>query len=400
MKSSYITAAAILAISTGWILTGSDASDKADINIEKPETLTKVRVDDSVAELTYAEFVVNGLTEADRKVVVKAETSGTVSDIDVEEGKIIKEGQVIATLYMDSRDLQYKQAKSLVKQMQIEFDAVNKLAEKGLTSNAKIAEATTKLEQAKASLENIEREIKDIKIKAPFEGILEKISVEQGDFVDVGNNVATVIDMDPVKIVSYISEVYVKDIMKVSSMTRGNKLDFLKTIKGKASFINGDEIDCKVSYISSSADPITRTFKIELVADNPNHVIPEGLTVELRVPFSAQKAHKLSPALLALNDKGEMGIKIVDENNIVRFHVINIIKHTPEAIWFGGLPDNIKVITVGQDFVKEGQKVIPVNSKEVTERTKKIVEGDKKSPQQPKQKVKPKPEPMPTQEKK
>lgn len=388
MKSSHITAATILILSAGWILTGSDAEDKVEINTSKQESLTKVRVRDSVAELTYAEFVANGLTEADRKVVVKAETSGTVSDIDVEEGTIVQEGQVIASLYMDSRDLQYKQAKSLVKQMQIEFDAVKKLAEKGLTSNAKIAETTTKLEQAKAALENIEREIKDIKIKAPFEGILEKISVEQGDFIDVGNPIATVIDMDPVKIVSYISEVYVKDIMKVSSITRGNKLDFLKIIKGKAKFINGDEIDCNVSYISSSADPVTRTFKIELIADNPNHVIPEGLTVELRAPFKATQAHKLSPALLALNDKGEMGIKIVDENNIVRFHPINIVKHTPEAIWFGGLSKNIKVITVGQNFVKEGQKVIPVNEKKVAEMTKQIVDNDKKAQQSAKQEKK------------
>ncbi|MCP4393268.1 MAG: efflux RND transporter periplasmic adaptor subunit [Alphaproteobacteria bacterium] len=379
MKSSYITAAAILVLSTGWVLSGSIEGPVVEKEHKiATETLTTVRVRNSAVELTVAEFITNGLTKADRKVEVKAETSGTIADLDAKEGTMVREGDVIASLDMDSRRTQYNQAKSLVRQMQIEFDAVNKLAEKGLTSNSRIAGATANLEQAKAALERIALDIKDVNVKAPFDGVLEKVHVEKGDFIDVGNSIATVIDMDPIKIEASVSERYVKSIIRISKVTRNGKPNkILEQIKGKARFVNGEEIDCRVAYISSSADPVTRTFRVELEADNPKHAIPEGLTVELRVPFDQVMAHKVSPALLALNDKGDIGIKVVDENDTVQFYTVNIIKHKPEAIWFGGLPKNIKLITVGQDFVKVGQKVISVDEALVAEKTKEIVSNDK-----------------------
>ena len=75
-------------------------------------------------------------------------------------------------------------------------------------------------------------------------------------------------------------------------------------------------------------------------------------------------AHFVTPALLSLADDGAIGLKTVDERNRVRFRPVDIIKDTPAGVWLGGLPAEVRVITVGQDFVSAGQEVAPVGPDE------------------------------------
>ena len=75
-------------------------------------------------------------------------------------------------------------------------------------------------------------------------------------------------------------------------------------------------------------------------------------------------AHFVTPALLSLADDGAIGLKTVDERNRVRFRPVDIIKDTPDGVWLGGLPAEVRVITVGQDFVSAGQEVAPVGPDE------------------------------------
>ena len=93
-------------------------------------------------------------------------------------------------------------------------------------------------------------------------------------------------------------------------------------------------------------------------------VIAEGVTAELKLELGRLKAHFLTPAVLTLSDKGELGVKVVDQDNIVRFHTVQLIDDTPEGMWLTGLPDEAELIVVGQEFVRTGQKVEGVRVKE------------------------------------
>jgi len=71
-------------------------------------------------------------------------------------------------------------------------------------------------------------------------------------------------------------------------------------------------------------------------------------------------AHRISPALLARDDAGQVGVKIIESGNIVRFVPADIARSESDAIWLAGLPEMTTFITVGQGFVRDGQQVIPV----------------------------------------
>ena len=99
---------------------------------------------------------------------------------------------------------------------------------------------------------------------------------------------------------------------------------------------------------------------MELEIPNAGHKIRSGLTGELTLPLSPIRAHVVSPAVLTLSDGGRIGVRIVDDSDIVRFVPIRILSDSAEGLWVSGLKDGQRLITVGHEYVKAGQKVQPV----------------------------------------
>ena len=79
------------------------------------------------------------------------------------------------------------------------------------------------------------------------------------------------------------------------------------------------------------------------------------------MPLRSVKAHIVSPAILTLGDKGRIGVKTVGQDGRVRFQTVEIIEQDEQGLWIRGLPDEAQVITVGQDFVLDGQLVEAVD---------------------------------------
>ena len=99
---------------------------------------------------------------------------------------------------------------------------------------------------------------------------------------------------------------------------------------------------------------------MELEVPNPGHAVAEGITAKITLSVGETVAHRLSPAVLTLSDEGVMGIKVVNAENVVEFLSVTLVADTPEGTWLGGLPEELELISVGYEFVKQGQKVTAV----------------------------------------
>ena len=173
--------------------------------------------------------------------------------------------------------------------------------------------------------------------------------MEEGDVVSICNPVATIIDLNPLKIIGSVSE---KDIPRLK--IGEESVITLPSLKGK-------QITAKVTYISKSADPKTRTYRVEMEMDNPDMAIPAGLTARIAFPTGQASGYLVSPAVISLRDDGVIGVKTVEEGKVV-FHPVQIIETRPEGLVIAGLPDSITLITSGGDFVVEDQEVQGVPS--------------------------------------
>ncbi len=354
MKSSYIIAGGVAVAVAGWIYSGQFRAEELPEGTskvvmvqsaeKKSEQLARVRTRISVASEHPRNLILFGRTEASRMVDVRAETAGRIVALPVKKGANVKKGQVIARIAMDDRKARLDEAKALVNQYAIAYKAAQELSQKQYRSKVKLAESAAQLEMAKAGLESITTDIGRTVIRAPFAGVLDDRPVEIGDFAAIGGAVGHIVDLDPILVVGEVTERSVR-LLKTGTPALAKTLD-------------GQPLKGIVSYISKVASSTTRTFRVEVSVANSGAAVAAGQTAQMSLNMGMAKAHFITPAVLTLSSEGILGVKILDENGVVRFHTGTIVEDTPEGLWVEGLPDRIELITVGQEFVRTGQKAI------------------------------------------
>jgi multidrug efflux system membrane fusion protein len=308
-----------------------------------PERRPRVLVLRSSARTVRREILVSARTEPNRQVELRAETDGAVIDLDVERGADVKAGQRIVSLDMRDRAARLEEAEALIVQMQLQYEAAERLRGQQFVSEAQIAEAKARLLGAEAAKKSILDDIDYTTIEAPFDGVLQDRPVEIGDYVQSGDTVAFFVDTDPMIVVGEVKE------REVHSLSVGNS--------GAAQLVDGTTVDGTIRYLSPVADENTRTFQVELAVPNPDGDLRAGMTAELKLSAEEITAHSLSASALALADDGTVGVKAVDADNRVRFYPVEIVGTSPDGISVTGLPRELGIISLGQGFVVDGQLV-------------------------------------------
>ena len=350
---SPLIAAALAVLAAGWIASGQigngangaeQASAPSAQEVKQPRMT--VRVADLVARPREDIVTVTGRTEASRTVKLRAETAGQVIELLKYRGDTVVKGDVIARLRLGDRGAKLTEAKAVLRQREIEYEAAQKLHEKGFRSTTDQAASEARLDAARAVVEQMQIDVARTTLQAPFGGIVGEGHVELGDFVRVGDVAATIVDLDPVLAVGSVSERQIGALQKTGSAS--------------VTLIDGSTHTGTIRFISPLADPQTRTYRVELEIGNSDFRIRDGITAKIRFPLGVTRAHLVSPSVLTLNDDGEVGVRTVDENDNVRFKTVNILADETRGVWIGGLPERVRLIVVGQEFVGEGERVTPV----------------------------------------
>jgi membrane fusion protein, multidrug efflux system len=358
MRTTYITAIIIALLLAAWlasgVLGGEETPNPATLaeqnreqsRVDEDAAPTKVRV--SVLEATPQQRLVKvrGKTENKRTVDVKVELAGTVVDRPVDRGSLVAKGDLLCQLSVEDRQAALTEAQAALAQAQIEYSGALSLKEKGYNSDTAIAGAKARLAAAEANISRRNLDLQKIAVRAPFGGIVEDVHQEIGDYVVPGANCATVVDMDPMLLVGRVSE---QDVLNLSigQLATGH-------------LRSGETVAGPVTFIGQLTDPTTRTYAVEIELANPDRALRSGITTEIHIPVQTVLAQKISPALISLDDNGEIGIRTVNENNVVEFHHIEIMADANDGIWVHGLPNRAGVITVGQELVTAGERVDPV----------------------------------------
>jgi multidrug efflux system membrane fusion protein len=348
-----VAIAVVIAIAAGaWVVSGQfdrrDRPAQATVGQGSPteEPPVAVRVRRISATEHPREIVVNGRTEASRTVIVRAQVPGKVVDAGAPHGARLAKGGLIARLDTEDRRARLAESQALLRHREIEYEAASKLAEKGFQAATKVAEARAQLDAARARIERMRLDLAHTEIAAPYPGVLERRHVEVGSYVKEGDNVATVVDLDPVLVVGHVAERY------VARLAPG--------MAGEAVLVDGRRVAGKVRYVAAVAETATRTFRVELEVANPDYAVRDGLTAEFRIGLDPVQAHRVPASVLTLAVDGSVGVKVVDEASRVAFAPVRILADAADGVWVDGLAKDSVLITVGHEFVTAGQKVAPV----------------------------------------
>jgi membrane fusion protein, multidrug efflux system len=336
-----------------WMLTGlgrdSGSEPKSEAKAAGAAVLApRVSVETSRARTITREIVVSARTEPNRSVELRAETDGRVVGLGAERGRVVQAGERIVALDMRDRAARLEEARALIAYADLQFEAARKLQAQQFVSETHIAELLSRVVAARAALEEIELEVANTNLVAPFAAVLQERSVEIGDYVNSGDSVAQLVDTDPLLVVGEIGE------REVHELAVGNA--------GFARLVSGEVIEGEIRYVSPVAEESTRTFRVELAIPNEVGALRAGMTAEMRLAADEVTVHVLSPALLSLDEAGTIGVKSVGPNSRVEFHAVQVVDSDDSGISVTGLPEEIQLITVGSGFVKPGEVVEPVSA--------------------------------------
>ena len=341
--------------------------------------------------------IMRGRTEAARQVTVASEISGLVISEPIRKGAFVDAGDLLCQLDPGTLAAQLAEgrarlaeaqgrvpeaqatvleASARVREAEINVNVARRLSEDGFASETRLISAEAALEAANAGVQRAssevisaqagiegaqatvaadEREIERLNITAPFAGLLESDTSELGSLMQPGAPCATIIQLDPIKLVGFVPEASISQI-SVGAMAG-------------ARLTTGQEVVGQVTFLSRSADEQTRTFRVEVRVPNADQLIGDGQTAEIVVASDGRMAHLLPASSLTLDNDGAIGIRAIvtqdgSDIDIARFMPVGIMRDTIDGIWVTGLPDTVVVIVVGQEYVTDGVPVIATMQQE------------------------------------
>jgi multidrug efflux system membrane fusion protein len=302
----------------------------------------RVRVAVLDAQPRNAVLTVRGRTQALHAVDVRAQVEGIVQAIHFEKGDVVKKDDVLCEIVLNDRGARTAQAQALVDQTSKELQVAQELFKDGFRSKTQMAAAQANYEQAKAALSTTKVALANTKIRAPYDGIVDERYVDIGDYMRPGDKCELVIAPEPFLAIGAVSE------HDVGQLHIGDP--------ASAVLVTGESVRGTIHFVADRADQLTRTFRVEVELPNPDGKLRDGVSADIRIPVKQLKAIHISPGILVLDDAGTVGVRVVI-NDVVRFYPIQIIEDGPDGMWITGLPEHANVITVGQQFVNNGERV-------------------------------------------
>jgi multidrug efflux system membrane fusion protein len=362
MKLSRIVSVGIVVAALVWIGSGyflpheSPESTAAITSQTKADKPFQVAVIQTSVVPHSRKLVLSGRTEADKKVTVTARTNGVLTEIRVKRGDHVKKGDVIAVLSDEARDAQVDRARALLEQKRREREARQQLIERGTLPRLNLLDLEAQEKSAEAALALAIAERDRGQVLAPWSGIVNSVPAEIGQSMSgqpmgAGNGeIAQILSLDPIIAVVEVSE------RKLAGLTVGTPAEIRLN--------DGQTATGRVRFISKSASATTRTYRVDVEAANPGNKLPDGITVEVAVALEATPATQVPRSALTFSSGGELGVRIVRDNNAVEFVPVKIAADEQEHMWVTGVPDRSRLIVQGQDFVREGQVVEAVPAAE------------------------------------
>jgi len=346
MALARFSALAVIVIAALWIGSGYLRPAKPVVppprQAEAERPLFRVVVESALVQPHARRLTLTGKTQSDLRVVVSARTNGIVARIAVKRGATVKQGDLIAELSDEAREANVAQAKARLAQRAAELEAREILAKRGNFPTLNLEQLRAEKQSAEAALATAEAELLRTNITAPIAGIVNELPVEIGQAVAVGAVIADEIAPDPILAVIEVPE----------RRLAGVRVGDAAAIR----LVTGEERSGKITFVARRPSGQTRTYRVDIAFANKDFAIPDGVAAEVTLSLAPVPAARVPRSALTFSAEGQLGLRILDEGSIVRFVPVALIDDEESHIWVSGLSAGQRIITRGQEFIREGQK--------------------------------------------
>jgi multidrug efflux system membrane fusion protein len=353
-KFHRIAAFCVLAAAAAWIATGEfssvgsaqgtaeGAESASDPAAPKPLVRTVAAIEPSFVD--YARTIrLSGVTVADKRVALAARADGVINGLALAKGVRVAAGDVVMVLEGAEAEALAKIAAITLAQRESDLERAERLFAGGNVPEIEVTNARSAREQAAAELARAEAALDKQRLVAPFDGIVDALEVELGEWVQTGAPVATILALDPIVVMAEVSE------LDLASVTVG--------AKARVQFVTGTVLEGTVRLVAREASAQTRTFPVEIALPNPDLALSAGMTAEVFLSASPVRSVVVPRSVVTLSETGALGLRVVGDDNVAAFAQVTIVDDTPEGLVVTGVPEGKRIVTAGQDLVRDGDLV-------------------------------------------
>lgn len=283
--------------------------------------------------------------ETEEEALIVAKVGGEVTELLVEEGDRVKEGDILARLDGDRLRLEMQRAHANLKKLEQEYDRNVELHNKGLVSAGAFEGIKYELDSLKAAYNLARLEYSYTDIRAPIDGVITERFIKVGNTISANDEAFRITDMDPLLSYLFVPE---KEFRRLKPG---------QPAKMTVDAIPGEVFDASILRISPVVDPETGTFKVTLAIADPSERLKPGMFGRFQIIFDRRQNVLLLPRVAILEDEAQQSVFVV-EDGVARRRTIQTGYSMGENIEVtGGLSGDETVITLGQTGLKDGAEV-------------------------------------------
>ncbi|QTP55890.1 efflux RND transporter periplasmic adaptor subunit [Billgrantia sulfidoxydans] len=315
---------------------------------EAPQTESLPRVEYRVSEAASYQprRVVQGQLEAFREVELRSRHAGRVAELPVAQGTAVDAGTPLLVLSRDALEAQLERAEAQLELARAELAGANDLRQRNLISRPELLRLQSSVSVAAADVAELRQALDETRPTAPFDGVLDRLHVELGEVLQVGEAYARLVDDRRLTASAWVAQRDAQDLRP--------------GLPTEVRLLDGSRLSGELTHVASRADESTRSFYVEAEFDNPERRRLAGASATLAITLPEREVHRFSPALLELDEEGRLRIKHLDDDDRVVSTPVGLVGADATAARVTGLPETIRLITLGGGFVAPGDRVIAV----------------------------------------
>ncbi|MFL2679910.1 MAG: efflux RND transporter periplasmic adaptor subunit [Alphaproteobacteria bacterium] len=282
---------------------------------------------------------------ANESVQITTVIAEKIRKIYFKEGSFVKKNDLLVQLVNDKEQAIRKQILAELQEAELNFERAEKLSVKGNISQTILENRLMKKKKLQATLEEIDAELDDLKIKAPFDGFISIKNFSEGSLLKPGDIVTNIFDIKKVRIEARVPEIFINKF--------SNKTKFILS----SELLDKKKITGKISIIDPIVNEQTRTFKIIGIIDNPNYTLKPGLMINLIFKFKEREALLVRENAILNQDDISFLYVVNNKNEVFKRKIIIGSRKNGLVEIQNGITKNDLIIFEGINKIKPGALV-------------------------------------------
>ena len=286
-----------------------------------------------------------------RHIELRALEKGYLEDYYIDEGKFVKQGTLLFQILPIMYKAEVQSAQAEMSFAEVEYLNTKALADSNVVSKNELLMAKAKLEKAKAQLSLAQAHLGFTQIRAPFDGIMDRLSVRRGSLLNEGDLLSTISDISQMWVYFNVPEAEYLDY-KIN-LNKGNQMKVSLKMANNELFSHTGVVET----IEADFNNETGNIAFRATFPNPEKLLRHGETGNIIVKVPLKNA-LLVPQKATFEVLNQRYVYVVDKDNIIKSREITISAEMPNLyVVTGGVDEKDKILLEGLRLVNENDKI-------------------------------------------